>query len=114
MAIALFRMRDTEVVFGSSPDTDWVSTALKEISAVDALDFDLYVYLPKNQRFVLYRREGSFLEDDNRRRLERNGITQIHLKRESIPQLQKHKAKTYLNSLIWEYRQDHTESLTAA
>lgn len=113
IAIALFRIQETGQKVSDSPEMGWVSTALEEISPSDPVDFDVYIYLPLNKKFVLYRRAGSVLEEEQILNLEGGGVKEIHLKKESVPELERYRARKHLNSLIANYRLDNTE-ITAA
>lgn len=113
LVVAFFRVQETGARYNESSVNGWISTDLTEISPNDTLDFDLYVYMPLNKKFILYRRAGMTLEKDERDALRFHDVQQVHLKADSIEALQRYKAKTYVNSLIWDYRQDNTERSAA-
>ncbi len=112
IAVALFHIQ-TAAKIGNSPEMGWVSTSLNEISPNDPVDFDLYIFLPMNKKFILYRRAGTVMEEHQKVSLENNGINEIHLKRENIPDFELYRTKTHLNALVATYRMDSTE-VTAA
>jgi hypothetical protein len=113
VAVSFFRAPQIDIPLADSPMENSISARLSEISPRMPLEFDIYVYMPLNKKFVLYRRTGEYLEQEQRKTLEFHGIDEVHLKKEALPALHRHKARSYINSLILNYREDITE-LTAA
>ena len=48
----------------------YISVELKDLHTHSDLTFDLYIYLPRNQKFILYRKKDSRLEADKKQKLE--------------------------------------------
>ena len=102
ISVAFFRMHETEPQITNSHAEGMVCVNLNEISPHDSVEFDLYIYLPINRKFVLYKRPGGVLEEEQRKALQENGVSEFHLERSQLPQLEKYKARSSLNSLIHE------------
>jgi hypothetical protein len=113
IAISFFRVPQIDIPIADSPMENSISARLNEISPRVPLEFDIFVYMPLNKKFVQYRRAGEYLEQDQRKSLEFHGIDEVHLKKDSLIALHRHKARSYISSLILGYRADITE-LTAA
>lgn len=113
IAVSFFRVPQIDIPIGESAMAGSVSASLKEISTHAPIDFDIYVYMPLNKKFVLFRRAGGYLETEQVSTLEFHGIHDVHIKKESLALLHRHKARAHINSFILDYRQDITEVTVA-
>jgi hypothetical protein len=115
IAVAFFRRPESEFkVEVSTYPGDWVTTELGNIVSGERVDFDIFVYLPVNNRFILYKRAGDPMEEQQRSKLIRGGIKHVHFRREEVPLIDSYQARTYLNSLIFQFNEDLTEAQTAS
>jgi hypothetical protein len=113
IAVSFFRAQNVDVAVANSPLDGYLRTSLNEISDRAPLEFDVYVYMPLNKKFVLYRRAGSSIEAEQKKTLEFHGINEVHFKRSAVEALSRHKARSFINSLVWNYREEITQ-LTVA
>ena len=109
VAISFFRSPDIDVKVSDSTLDGYMRMSLADVSESAPLEFDLYVYMPLNKRFVLYRRAGGHLETEQKTTLEFHGINEVHFKKEALKSVHEHKTKAFIKDLIWNYRQDITE-----
>lgn len=57
------------------------------------LNFDLYLYLPQNQRLILYTTQGQNLGKKRVIRLAESGITHLHVHKDKVPDLHQYYAR---------------------
>ncbi len=104
VALAFFPSSNTKISWEPSPNEDMIQVTLDNIKEDAPLDFDLYVYLPSNNKFILYTPEGGSLFANQKSRLQERGITHLHLKKESSEKLTPYKARVTLSEEIERYR----------
>jgi hypothetical protein len=68
------------------------------------LDFDLYVYMPMNNKYILYTPEGGRFYGNQKIRLQRRGVKHLHIRREDATELKANEAESYLNGKIDEFK----------
>ena len=73
---------------------------MDEIVGDAKVDFDLYVYLPTNHKYILYTRKGNRLPLDQRDRLNLKGVSKMHLRKEAKPDVKRYRVRNYLNKKI--------------
>lgn len=112
VAISFFRTQNVDLKISDSSLDGCLRMALNEVSENTPLEFDIYVYMPLNKKFVLFRRAGGYLQDEQKSTLEFHGIDEVHFKKDALHSVQEHKAKAFVRNLVWNYRQEITE-LTA-
>jgi hypothetical protein len=74
-----------------------------------AVEFDLYIYLPENDKYLLYTPQGKTFYGNQKQRLVDKGMTQMHLRKESINDVKKYRAQNYLNDKIEAFRKKKAE-----
>ena len=100
VAVAFFPSADTRVAIGTSSSAEMGSLKLDDLVEDVALEFDLYVHLPANQKYVLYTPKGALFYGSQKERLSEGGVKELFIKRTDLPELQKYRARNYLNSQI--------------
>lgn len=113
VAISFFRIPEIDIQINDSAMENAVRTPLHEISPRAPLDFDIYVYMPLNKKFVLFQKAGGYLVNEQRTSLQFHGINEVHVKKEALTLLHRHKAHSHINEMILEYRSDITEVTVA-
>lgn len=74
------------------------------------LEFNLYMYMPVNQKYVLYTPKGSKLYQEQKSRLEQKGVKDLHMLRAEVQDLSRFKAQNHLNSIIDQYEADSAKA----
>lgn len=100
VAIAFFPPQAPQPELESSGSDHMLMIEMNEIVANAPVDFDLYVYLPANRKYVLYTRQGEAFPADQRERLIAKGVTRMHLPRDTQSEVRRYRARNYLNSKI--------------
>ena len=103
VALAFFPTADVDVNLEKSVADNMLQLKIDDITEDTKLDFDVFIYLPANGRYILYNKEGGKMFSEQKGRLKERGITHIHLKKDSQLSVKRYKARNYLNSKIKEF-----------
>ena len=104
LAMAFFPTPDTKINLEASVTENMVKMTMDDLRDNVSVEFDLYIYMPENQKFLLYTQEGQILEGTQKDRLKKRGITHMHLRKEKIGSVKLYKAKNFLNDKIIEFK----------
>ena len=110
VAMAFFPSKQTKAEVGESASTDMASVKLEELVVNVPLEFNLYMYMPVNQKYVLYTPKGSKLYQEQKSRLEQKGVKDLHMLRAEVQDLSRFKAQNHLNSIIDQYEADSAKA----
>lgn len=103
LAIAFFPMEEVEPVLKQASRDDLVSIELKELKGDIPVDFDLYLYLEHNNKYIKYTPQGMVFQLKQWNRLSHHGITEMYLAKDSIKDVRRYRAQNFLNDKIEEY-----------
>lgn len=105
IALAFFPMSDVTPVIGQANDQEMCAVQIEDIHAETTLDFDLFIFLPTNQRYVRYTPKDSILYTSQKSRLLDQGIRHLHVRKKDIADFRRYRAQHQVNSLIMEYEE---------
>lgn len=108
IAMAFFPFAQAKTMVETSAQADMGAVKIDELQGDLSVDFNLYVYLPANKKYVLYTPRGSKFYGNQKDRLARMGVTHMHVKRTELQDVSKYRAQNYLNSKIQEYEKKKT------
>jgi hypothetical protein len=100
VAMAFFPFAEAQTKVGVSAKENMVSVKTTEIESGKPLEFNMYIYLPTNKKYILYTPQGSVLQENQKDRLVRQGVDNVHIQKDDIQNFSKFKAQNHLNSLI--------------
>lgn len=103
VAMAFFPFADAQTRVGESADARMVSVKTEEIQTETPLEFNMYIYLPSNKKYILYTPEGGKFLKEQKTRLVRQGVSKMHIQKGDVQNLSKFKAQNHLNSLITDF-----------
>lgn len=103
VAMAFFPRTEVKVKIEASRKAEMVSIGIDEFQSGVTVDFNMYIYLPANDKYVLYTPRGGSLAEDQKSRLIGKGVTHFHMYKEDVHDLNKYRAQNYLNGMIQEY-----------
>lgn len=103
LAVAFFPFKDGFKALGTSAAIDMGSVQIGDLHGDVAVEFNLYIYLAANRRYVLYTPKLSFFYTNQKDRLQKMGVTHLHIRRNEAQDLSKYRAQNYLNGKIVEY-----------
>lgn len=104
IAMAFFPSKETSAKLEQSVSEKMLKMSIDELKDDVPVDFDLYIYLPTNQKYLLYTPQGARLFGQQRGRLRQKGVTHMHMRKESAGQVKRYRAQVYLNDKISEFR----------
>ncbi|WP_413582151.1 hypothetical protein [Bdellovibrio sp. HCB288] len=105
VAMAFFPREDVKAEISSSADEEMAAIKIQEMRENVPVEFNLYVFLPRNNRYVLYTPEGGVFLSEQKNRLINQGITHMHVLRMELQNLDKYRAQNYLNDKIDQYQE---------
>lgn len=108
IAMAFFPVANVRTEVGESASTTMASVKLAELEGDKNVEFNMYLYLPSNKKYILYTPKGGKFYANQKGRLEEKGIKEVHMLKSEVNDLSKYKAQNYLNNLIDNYRQKKT------
>ncbi len=104
IAIAFFPTANTDVKLEESAQENMAKLNIEEIKTDTPLEFDMYVYMEENQKYVRYTAQGGTFYQSQKDRLKEKGVNNLHIRKDSIHDLKRYKAQNYLNDKIAEYK----------
>lgn len=105
LAMAFFPFSPIKNELGQSAAAEMGAIKLEDLHGELEVEFNLYIYLSANNRYVLYTPKGSKLYGSQKDRLSKMGVTHLHIRKSEAQDLSKYRAQNYLNSKILEYEQ---------
>ncbi|MFP5520678.1 MAG: hypothetical protein ACLGGX_12295 [Bdellovibrionia bacterium] len=81
VAMAFFPHAEAKMKSGQSADTSMATISIDDIKEDIPLDFGVYVYLPKNDKYVLYTPQGGKFLGKQKEKLKAQGVTDLHVKK---------------------------------
>jgi hypothetical protein len=104
IAMAFFPAEDIHGKTGASAKENMMSLNFKDIREDTPVEFDCYIYMAANDKYVLYTKEGGAISGEQKGRLTTRGVGEIHLSKDSGRKLTKYKAQNFLNDKIASYK----------
>ncbi|MFS4460505.1 hypothetical protein [Bdellovibrio sp. HCB2-146] len=109
VSIAFFPRPQIRLQFEDSENEKMAKIKMEELKADVPVEFNLYIYLEENKRYVRYTPKGAKLLSSQKERLERQGLKHMHVYKEELPEFNRYRAQNYLNDKI-----DHFHARSAA
>lgn len=100
IAMAFFPYAEARTRTGRSAKEDMVSISLREITSDVFLDFNVYLYLLKNDRYVLYTPKGGILYHHQKDKLLQQNIESLHVLRSDLQAVTALKAQSFFNDKV--------------
>jgi hypothetical protein len=110
IAMAFFPSSDTNINLEQSKSEKMLKMSMNDLKADVEVEFDLYIYMPENDKYVLYTPQGGKFMSNQKDRLNAKGVTHMHLRKDSATQVKKYRAQNFLNDKIAGYK--NMQSLT--
>jgi hypothetical protein len=104
IAMAFFPAGNLETKLEESASRKMLQMKLNELKDDVPVAFDLYIYMPENNKYLLYTPEGMPLYGKQKLRLQERGVTHMHLKKESAQGVKKYRAQNFLNEKVQAYK----------
>jgi hypothetical protein len=109
VAMAFFPTEKTTPDVEQSAREDMLQININDLEGDIQLLFDLYIFLPANNRYVLYTPKGGTFLANQKDRLKGKGITHMHLKKDAINSAKTYAAQNYLNNKVEAFNENKEE-----
>lgn len=103
VAMAFFPAEAEMFRLENSFDAQMASISIDEIRPEQPMDFELYLHLPLNGKFVLYISKGGWMSLQQQLNLQGRGIQRLHLDRRDEAALIRERARRHLDLLISDF-----------
>ncbi len=100
IAMAFFSRDQVKAEMEIEGNEEMLAINLDEIQVDSEIDFNAYIYLPANKKYVLYTPRGSKMYDNQKARLYKVGVTQLFVFKAEAYYIEIYRARHYLNSLV--------------
>ncbi|WP_413287765.1 hypothetical protein [Bdellovibrio sp. HCB337] len=113
LAVAFFPKNPVMIPLEDSEHPDMAKIHLKDLVGDRRVEFDLYIHLSNNDKYVLYTPKGGVFYTRQLDRLKRQGVTHMHVPKEAAHDVAKYNAQNYINGLVDEYVAKHPREISA-
>lgn len=103
VSIAFFPRQHIRLHFEESADEKMAKVKMTEIKPDVPVEFDLYIHLEENDRYIRYTKKGAKFLATQKKRLEAQGLKYMHVFKTDIPEFNKYRAQNFLNETIEQY-----------
>jgi hypothetical protein len=103
LVLAFFR-DPVDIAIKESSHEGHVELDLDAIPA-NKVDFDIYVYLPQNARFVLYNPRGENFSEVKKNKLASQGVTSVHISKRSLDVVRRHHMQKFVEANTQQFRE---------
>lgn len=111
VVMAYFPHQDIKIKVEDSPAEDMASIKIDELQGDVVVEFNVYLHLSRNNKYVLYTPRGSVFYSRQKERLQSLGITQLHILKMDLLDVDRYRAQNFLNEKIIEF-EEHEKSTT--
>jgi hypothetical protein len=105
MAMAFFPRKPIAPILEESHHPDMAKIRLLDLQGDRTVEFDLYMHLAANNKFILYTPKGGVFYTKQLERLKDQGVTHLHIQKDAAESVSKYHAQNYLNDLIDDYEE---------
>ncbi|MDZ4661099.1 MAG: hypothetical protein SGJ18_05715 [Pseudomonadota bacterium] len=98
--MAFFEMEKSMIRVIPSPDPTMSEIKIDNLTSETRIEFDAYLYLHSNQKFLKYLRGGCKVSDSQLKNLKKKNIESLHIKNEVQDNYRAYVAKNHLNSTM--------------
>ncbi|MFN7453625.1 MAG: hypothetical protein ACK5RO_03090 [Pseudobdellovibrionaceae bacterium] len=92
------------VKFEPSANISKVLYNVEDLEPDQPVEFDLYLHLKNNDKYLLYTPENGSIYKEQLARLKKNGEANVHVRKEQAPKLRKYHTQNFLNEKIKGYK----------
>lgn len=104
VALAFFSSPKAEKALTASKKDDMLAMELDEIRGDKPVEFDLHIYLPTNDKYILYTAQGQVFGSEQKKRLVSRGIDKIHLPKTAMKDVKRYRVQNFLSDKIRAYQ----------
>lgn len=109
VAFAFIPTQEVNTKYIKAANADMIAISIDEFKNDVEVEFNLYLFFPKNEKYYLYTAKGFKFFDHQRERLRGQGVTHVHILKADLNEYKKYRAQNFLNSKIEEFENKKTE-----
>lgn len=103
VAMAFFPTRNLKQDLRESHQEDMVQFFIDDLKPDTPVLFDVYIYLPANNKYILYTPQGGVFLSQQKDRLKSKGVFSLHMRKNQVSDLKRYQAQNYLNEKITDF-----------
>lgn len=111
MVAAFFPRAENEFEFDVGPQ-QMIQVSVADIQVGKPVDFDLHIFLEKNQKMIKYTPKGGILYLSQKQRLRDKGLTHFYVDPNARFELRKYRAQSVLDHSISDFLRDKEKEMT--
>jgi hypothetical protein len=104
IALAFFPQEKRDAPLELSAQADMAKMTIDEIKADEPVEFDVYIHLPTNNKYVRYTPKNGTMYSSQKNRLKSGGHAKIHIRKESESDLSRYRVQNFLNDKIENFK----------
>jgi hypothetical protein len=104
IALAFFPHEKADAPLELSAQANMAKMTIDEIKADEPIEFDVYIYLPTNNKYVRYTQKNGTMYSSQKDRLKSGGHAKIHIRKESESDLSRYRVQNFLNDKIESFK----------
>ncbi len=104
IAMAFFPTASTKTELTASFSEKMLQVGMNDLAEDVPVEFDLYIYMPENKKYILYTPQGRTLFKNQKSRLHDKGVTHMHLRKDNSGQVSRYRAQNFLNDKIKNFK----------
>jgi hypothetical protein len=112
--LAFFELTPPKPDVAPSVRKDFVQMKLVDVREERKLGFNVFLYLPVNNKFILYTRRGGKFAELQKKRLLSRGVSAVHLHENELDQMHRVHVEAYLDQCIAQYYESSKISVGAS
>jgi len=105
VAMAFFPHSEINYTLAESASEEMAAISIEYLSEDSPTDFNVYMYMPVNDKYILYTPKGGRFYNSQRDRLKYKGVTHMHIQKTDIQEFGKYRVQSHLNSQIREHQE---------
>lgn len=109
VAMAFFPRQDLKIKTEESNDEEMAAVRIEEFAADVRVEFNVYVYLARNEKYILYTPCGGIFFFEQKERLLSQGVSHLHVLKAEVPLMDKYRIQNFLSEMVDDYQKIREE-----
>lgn len=110
IAMAFFPHKIDNAPLEISASASMLKVDIEELLGNATVEFDLYIHMPTNNKYILYTKQDRQIYGDQLDRLKSKGVKSMHLRKEDETNVRRYRVRNFLNDKIKELQDDSKAS----
>lgn len=100
VTMAFLPNKKIDIKLEKAPTEDMFGLDLHQLDGDTNVEFDIYIYLPVNNKYLLFTPKGNILYENQKDRLLKRSISRVYVPKNSEPDVRRYKIRNDLNKMI--------------